>query len=708
MLRNCSLAWKATIVTLLIVLPVAAVFSAYYYHDVQTRTQRQYVEKSRAIALAAEAVREEMADKWDAGVFTQAQLSAWAKAGELKKVLAAVPVVAAWEAAMAKADEGGYKFRVPKFHARNPENKPDALEGRVLKLLESGELAEYHEIDPALNAVRYFRPVKLTEDCMICHGDPAQSLALWGNDEGLDPTGVRMENWKVGEVHGAFEVIQSLDKADADVFAAMRQGMIVGGVFAILAIVLTRLGISRTLVRPLQDLTRVARAISDGDLTKRVVVRGNDEIGELGRAFNGSTAKMAGLVLEMSRTAGTLGTAAADMAASATRLSFDAGETSGKSRSVAAASEEMSTNMSSMADSSEQMSANVRTVAAAVEEMTASVAEVAGKARQAATVSDDAAKLAQASNETVDQLGGAAGEIGKVIETIQDIAEQTNLLALNATIEAARAGEAGKGFAVVASEVKELARQTSDATEDIRRRVERIQQSSGSVMQSLGDIGRVITQVNEFSNSIASAVEEQSSATREIAEITSQTSLAAGVVSAGISETALATREISENIVGVNSTARDTAALAGDIHGCGAALFKMVESLGEATAQYRTRSDGFSAGSVKTAHNRWKMRLVEMLIGGKALAPAEITDHKSCAFGKWYLGESALGLRHLPAFAAIDPEHAKAHAIAREVAELHHAGQRQQAIARLKEMMSTSERLFALLDELEAQSAATG
>ena len=155
--------------------------------------------------------------------------------------------------------------------------------------------------------------------------------------------------------------------------------------------------------------------------------------------------------------------------------------------------------MQGMASGTEEMSANVKTVAAAVEEMTASISEVAKNAEHAAQIAGEASNLAQTSNQNIGQLGEAADAIGKVIETIQDIAEQTNLLALNATIEAARAGDAGKGFAVVANEVKDLAKQTAEATEDIRHRIEGIQSSTGLAVTSIGNISEVIAKVNEVS-----------------------------------------------------------------------------------------------------------------------------------------------------------------------------------------------------------------
>ncbi|HYW78895.1 MAG TPA: methyl-accepting chemotaxis protein, partial [Thermoguttaceae bacterium] len=188
---------------------------------------------------------------------------------------------------------------------------------------------------------------------------------------------------------------------------------------------------------------------------------------------------------------------------------------------------------------------------------------------------------------SIGQLGTAADEIGKVIETIQDIAEQTNLLALNATIEAARAGDAGKGFAVVASEVKELAKQTADATEDIRVRIEGIQSSTGEAVVSIGQISDVIHQVNDVSKTIASAVEEQSITTREIAQNVTQTSDAATSVSAGVAQSASASQEITQNIAGVDQGARQTAQGASKTQNASQELAGLAEQLQTLVGQFK-------------------------------------------------------------------------------------------------------------------------
>ena len=339
--------------------------------------------------------------------------------------------------------------------------------------------------------------------------------------------------------------------------------------------------LARQISRSLRNTTNMLREISegDGDLTKRLPVASNDEVGQLAEHFNRFVSKLQDIVQRIAGNAATLTGSSTELLSTATRLTRGAEETNAQSATAASAAEEMSANMHNMAAATEQMTTNIKTVAAATEEMTASIGEIARNAAAAANVAENATQLAQKSNTTISQLATAAAEIGKVIEVIQDIAEQTNLLALNATIEAARAGDAGKGFAVVATEVKELAKQTGHATEDIRKRIEGIQGSSTDVVTSIDQIADVIRQINEISRTIASAVEEQSITTKEIARNVTETSTAAQGVSSGVTQTASASKEITTNILGMDQAAKHTAEGAQQTQAAGEQLSHLAEEL---------------------------------------------------------------------------------------------------------------------------------
>jgi methyl-accepting chemotaxis protein len=254
----------------------------------------------------------------------------------------------------------------------------------------------------------------------------------------------------------------------------------------------------------------------------------------------------------------------------ADRLTENSSTLAATSQQLGAASEEAAIQARVVADTSDQVSGNVSTVATAMEEMHASIAEIAESAGSASQVAHEAMENVQATNATVGQLGTSSQEIGKVIEVITSIAEQTNLLALNATIEAARAGEAGKGFAVVANEVKELAKETSNATEEISRRVAAIQNDTQDAVTAMSQVSTVIERIKELQNGIASAVEEQTATTNEISRSITEAASGAADIATNISAVAQASNDIAEaanssRLVATNlsSSAADLQALVG-------------------------------------------------------------------------------------------------------------------------------------------------
>ncbi len=299
------------------------------------------------------------------------------------------------------------------------------------------------------------------------------------------------------------------------------------------------------------NILDVVQAAATGDLTREVGVSGGDAIGQMGEGLQRFFQNLRQSIIQISQ--------------SAQQLSASAEELTAISQQMAGTSEETATQANVVSAASEQVSKNVGVVATGSEEMLASIREISKSANESARVAKTAVSVAEGTNETIGKLGESSQEIGKVIKVITSIAQQTNLLALNATIEAARAGEAGKGFAVVANEVKELAKETAKATEEISQKIEAIQGDTKGAVKAISEIGQIINQVNDISNTIASAVEEQTATTNEIGR--------------NLAEASKGVEDIAKNISGVATAAQNTTQGATDTQAAAKALSQMASEL---------------------------------------------------------------------------------------------------------------------------------
>jgi methyl-accepting chemotaxis protein len=315
---------------------------------------------------------------------------------------------------------------------------------------------------------------------------------------------------------------------------------------------------SEDLRAKVDELLSAVNSAAGGDLTKTVSVRGSDPIGQMGESLARFLGDLRVNIRGIGEQAEALNRAASTLMQVSDAMTRNAEETSSQANAVSSASE--------------HVTRNVEAVAGGAEELGASIREIADNAAQAARVANSAVGVAQSTNTTVAKLGESSAEIGQVIKVITSIAQQTNLLALNATIEAARAGEAGKGFAVVANEVKELAKETARATDDISRRIEAIQGDTRGAVDGIGEIAEVINQINELQNTIASSVEQQTATTNEIGR--------------SVSEAASGTSEIAQNISSVASAAENTARGASDTKKASEELTNMAVRLREVVGRF--------------------------------------------------------------------------------------------------------------------------
>ncbi len=317
--------------------------------------------------------------------------------------------------------------------------------------------------------------------------------------------------------------------------------------------------LERFIVRPVKTLKEAFSRAGEGDLTQRVEVRTRDELGALSESFNIFQEKIQTAMRSIVGTSATLDTSANELNTISKKMSIGSEQTSGRSNTVAVAAEEMSSNMNSVAAATEQATANVTSVADGVQDMNASFSQITQRTEKARTITQNAVSEAGNASVRMDELGMAAQEIGKVTETITEISEQTNLLSLNATIEAARAGEAGKGFAVVANEIKELAKQTSAATGEIKKNIQGIQGSTQETVAQIERITAVVTDVDTIVSAIAGEIEQQTRATSEIADNMAQASQGLAEVTENVAQSSSVSSEIAKDVSELNQAAGDIA-----------------------------------------------------------------------------------------------------------------------------------------------------
>lgn len=386
---------------------------------------------------------------------------------------------------------------------------------------------------------------------MLAGGNGVEEYTFKGVKKISGYAKVSVTDWYVGATQNREEFLKASN--------SIRNSSIVIIIMAMLIIITVIVYSAGKIVTPINDAVLGLKDIAEGegDLTKRLKVTSHDEVGELATWLNTFISKLQGIIMNIRENSGCVGSSADKLMTLSADMSKNTVETAHRANGVAAAAEEMNTTINSVAAAMEESSNNIGIVAAAAEEMTSTISGIANNTEKARGISLQAVDQVKNISSKIDALEKASQTIGKVTESINEISEQTNLLALNATIEAARAGESGKGFAVVANEIKELARQTADATVDIKRQVEEIQNTTASTVTEIDQISHIIKGVNDIVLTIASAVEEQSIATREIATNISQASLGLQEVNESVNQSSTVASDITRNIASVNSATTD-------------------------------------------------------------------------------------------------------------------------------------------------------